>query len=260
MYDSHAHLDDPATAVAQMLALLGRLPDWQGALTAGYGPERFVASRQLCAADPRIVRSLGLHPWWLAEHPAAHRELGWLKLLEELQSWPAVALGEIGLDKGLRERLDLDQQAHWFERGLRLAQQQRLPVVLHIVGWYGRALEILRQVAPQWRGVVHRWSGPPELVQPYADLGLHISLALEPRPNQVKRAVIAQVVPLERLLVETDWPFLDLSYSQALAAAQQLLSQVADWRGQDLALLQEAVYSNARALYLGGPQPPADQR
>lgn len=253
MYDSHAHLDDPAIAVPDMLAQLRQLPDWQGALTAGYGPERFAASRALCAAEPRIARSLGLHPWWLAEHTAVERALGWLELLAELQRGPAVAIGEIGLDKGLRDRLDLEEQIHWFERGLQLAAERELPVVLHIVGWYGRALEILRKVAPQWRGVVHRWSGPPELVGPYVALGLHLSLALEPRPNQAKRAVIARAVPLDRLLVESDWPFLQLDYPQALAATHQLLNEVAEWRGQDLALLQEAVYSNAQVVYRAAP-------
>ena len=255
MYDSHAHLDDPETTVPQMLALLAQLSDFQGAMTAGYGPERFAASRAICAGDPRIVRSVGLHPWWLVGRTEAEREQGWLDLLTELRADGAVqavvAVGEIGLDKGLRERWSLEQQAQWFERGLRLSLEVRLPVVLHIVGWYGSALEILRRVAPRWRGVVHRWSGPPELVSEFAALGLHLSLSLEPRQNHAKRERIAKAVPRNQLLIETDWPCMGLAYPDALMAARQMLNQVAQWRDEDLASLRTAVYSNAKMLYLG---------
>lgn len=243
-----------------MLALVAQLSEWQGALTAGYGPERFAASRALCAGDQRIVRSLGLHPWWLVDRTEAEREQGWSELVAEVRNGPLAAVGEIGLDKGLRGRWDLEEQVVWFERGLRLALAQNLPVVLHIVGWYGRALEVLRRVAPTWRGVVHRWSGPAELVADYAALGLHVSLSLEPRPNPAKLAVIARAVPLRRLLVETDWPCLELDYPKALQAARQLLSQVAEWRREDLAMLSATVYSNAQGLYMGELQPRAAER
>lgn len=251
LYDSHVHLDDPAWSVEQILDELSNFGELDGAMTAGYGPERFAASRAICAGDPRVERSLGLHPWWLAGQSPAQRDQGWRALLAELDRGPAVALGEIGLDKGLRTRLSLDEQLHWMERGLRLARDLELPVVLHIVGWYGRAMELLRRLGGPWPGVVHRWSGPVELVTDFAALGLHISLALEPRSDLVKRAELARAIPRERLLVESDWPFGELTYPQAAVATRKLAEQIAEWRNELPDDLLKVVRQNARSLYLG---------
>jgi TatD DNase family protein len=251
LYDSHVHLDDPSWPVEQMLGELSNLTELDGAMTAGYGPERFAASRAICAGDPRVVRSLGLHPWWLAGQTPAQRDQGWQALLDELDDGPAVALGEIGLDKGLRARLSLEDQLHWMERGLLLARERELPVVLHIVGWYGRALELLRRLGGPWPGVVHRWSGPVELVADFAALGLHISLALEPRSDLTKRAALARAIPRERLLVESDWPFGELTYPQAAVVTRKLAEQIAEWRNDHPEDLLKIVRQNGRSLYLG---------
>lgn len=253
MFDSHAHLDDPdwpPALLARQLDDLRRHGQWQGVLTAGYGPERHEASRALCAAYPGVVvRSLGLHPWWLAARDGAGREAGWTALLGELDRGDAVALGELGLDKQLKDRLDLDTQLHWLERGLGEARRRNLPLVLHIVGWYGHALAALQAAGGAWRGVVHRWSGPPELVGPFAELGLHLSLALEPRGIPARRAAVARRVPASRLLIESDWPFADLDYPAAVAATAQLAADVADWRGETAQQVLGRSADLARQLY-----------
>lgn len=252
LYDSHVHLDDPEGSVEQILQELAGLQQWQGALTAGYGPERFAASRAICDRDPRVVRAVGLHPWWLAARQPEEREQGWRDLHDELRRGPVAALGEIGVDRGLRLRMGVDEQLAWMERGLRLARQLQLPVVLHIVGWYGKALALLTALGGPWPGVVHRWSGPVELVPAYTALGLHISLALEPRSDAAKRAAVAQAVPSARLLVESDWPFGDLTYTQAVDETRKLAQQMALWRQEPAEELLQKVRDNARSLYLGG--------
>lgn len=253
LYDSHAHLDDPDWPVEAMLAELRGLEGWDGALTAGYGPERFAASRAICAGEPRVVRAVGLHPWWLAAQAPAQREAGWQALVDELAQIGVVALGETGLDKGLRARLDLATQLAWMERSLRLARDRGLPVVLHVVGWYGHALALLRRLGGPWPGVVHRWSGPAELVADFVALGLHVALALEPRSDPARRAAVARAVPAGRLLIESDWPFGDLTYPQAAAATLALAAEVAEWRGEDAEGLLRQVRRNGRSLYLEAP-------
>ena len=233
IFDSHAHLDDPDWPVATTLAQLTALPHWRGTLTAGYGPERFETSRLACQREPRVRRSLGLHPWWLAERDSLAREQGWQLLRAELNEHDAAAVGEIGVDKNRQHQQGGDDQQAWLERGLQLAKELELPVVLHIVGWHGRALAALRKVGGPWRGAVHRYSGSPALVREYIDLGLHIGLALEPRENADKRAAVARVIPGERLLVESDWPFGELDYLQALEATWVLAQRIAAWRGED---------------------------
>ncbi len=250
-FDSHAHLDDPDFPVAATLQALAALPHWRGTLSAGYGPERFAASREACAIDRRVRRSLGLHPWWIAEHNSVDREQGWQLLLAELDEHGAVALGEIGVDKTRQGLQSGDDQQAWLERGLRLAKDRKLPVVLHVVGWHGRALAALRAVGGPWRGVVHRYSGSPELVRDYTALGLHVSLALEPREVEAKRAAIAQAVPPQKLLIESDWPFGALDYPQALLATWQLAERVATWRGEPVEQLLARHNEQTQNLFFG---------
>jgi TatD DNase family protein len=252
VFDSHAHLDDPdwsPEAIASQLAALRATAGWQGVLTAGYGPERHAASRALCQSHPEVVRALGLHPWWLAAQTPEARESGWQALVAELDRGDAVALGELGLDRQLKERMALADQRDWLVRGLAEARRRELPIVLHIVGWYGHALDVLRAAGGSWRGVVHRWSGPLELVAPFVDLGLHVSLALEPRAGPEKRAAIARAVPPVRLLIESDWPFGELDYVAAVQATAQLAADVAHWRGEAPALVLERAAAEARQLY-----------
>lgn len=230
---------------------------WQGAVTAGYGPERFEASRLLCQRFTQIHRAIALHPEWLARAPADTREAAWQQLLAELDRGRVAALGEIGLDRRYRDVLPLPEQISWLHRGLQLAVERQLPIVLHLVGWHGHALDALRQLPLAQGGVIHRYSGAVELVPHFAALGLHISLSLEPRQDLAKRAALARAIPFDRLLVETDWPFGELSYPQALEAMAAMTQQIADWHGVTLADLQIQLAKNAAKLYrIALPSPP----
>lgn len=248
--DHHAHLDDPDWPAHALLAQLRSTAGWQGTLTAGYGPERFATSRWLCEHEPRIVRSVGLHPYWLADRadePDA-LEAGWQALCAALSAPGVIAVGETGLDRTRRERLALEVQLQWLERHLALAADVHLPVVLHLVGLHGHALPVLQRFAPL-QGAVHRFSGSLEVATAYQALGLHVSLSLEPRVDPIKRARLAAGIAHDKLLIETDWPFLDLDYPAALQQMQDLLAQVALVRGVTPAALAVQLADNARAAY-----------
>ena len=253
LFDSHAHLDDPAIAPADLLAMLPALQGWLGAAIAGYGPERHAASRALCLGSPCLVRAVGLHPGWLAEQDPSAREAGWQALLAEIDTQGVVAVGEIGLDRRERERFSLDDQRFWFERGLRLAAAHGLPVVLHVVGWHGHALELLRRVGVAQGGVVHRYSGPAELVPAFEALGLHLGFALEPREHPERRAAVVRAVADGRIVVETDWPFLSHGYAEAVTEMGRLVERLAAWRGEDAVVFAQRLADNAAALYRLAP-------
>ena len=249
IFDSHAHFDDPACAPHELAVELGHLPAWDGAVSAGFGPERFAGSRAICSAEPRLQRALGLHPWWLASHTEAAREAGWAELRAELDLGDAVAIGETGVDKGRRELMATDLQIRWFNRHLHEARRRNLPLVLHIVGWHGHAIAALARAGGNWRGVVHRFSGAAELVRDYVALGLSVSLALEPRADPIAREAIARAVPSDRLLLETDWPCRGLRYPAAVAELRALALQIAQWRAQDASSLVALTRRNALALF-----------
>ncbi len=252
LFDTHAHLDDPQADELTVLAQLRdlRAAGWRGAVVAGYGPERFARSRELCAAEPLLRRAIGLHPEWLAAAAdAAAREAAWHALEAELDGAAIVALGEIGVDRRVRDVFPAAEQQAWLARGLGLAAQRKLPVMLHIVGWHGHALEVLRQGPLPQGGVVHRFSGAPELVREYEALGLHMGISLEPREDPVRRAALVQAIAADRLVLETDWPLHDLSYPESFVKLLDLAAQVAQWRGVDRAELAAQLARNAQMLY-----------
>jgi TatD DNase family protein len=254
--DSHAHLDDPDVPPHELHDSLQRLVDagWPGTLTAGYGPERFEYSRQIAETWPMVRRAIGMHPEYLARLPDDHaRDAAQRAMCAELAHPSVVALGEIGLDQRFQKLWPLSAQLHYFEAGLREAAARRLPVVLHIVRWHGHALELLRRVGVPFGGAVHRWSGPLELVPAYEALGLGIAMSLEPHETVEKRQRLAQTIAPNRLLLETDWPFLHLHYDEAVAQMTQLGTTIADWRGDDPAGLQVRLAENARNLYHFAP-------
>jgi TatD DNase family protein len=257
LFDHHSHLDDPDGDIDCRIGALRQLvaAGWPGAVIPGYAPSRYPLARRLQAAVPGrthqagLWRAVGLHPEALAAGLPAE---AWALFEAELDAPGVVAVGEIGLDRRYRERLPLDTQLRLFRKGLETARSRHLPVVLHLVGWHGHALELLRHLPPPG-GVVHRWSGAVELVPAFEALGLHVSLSLEPREHPDKRRQLAQAIRGDRLLLETDWPFLDLEYPQALDRLRDLLSTVAAWRGEPEAELAVQLADNVRAVYGTGP-------
>ncbi len=250
--DSHAHLDDPDEPPERVDASLRQLvaAGWPGALTAGYGPERFARSREIATAWPMVRRAVGLHPEYLARLPDETARQHALKALRSELDHPTVgALGEIGLDRRYKDVWPLDAQLAYLELGLQEAKARRLPVVLHIVGWYGHALDMLRRVGVPHGGAVHRWSGPVELVPAFEALGLGIAVALEPRENPEKRHALVRAISADKLLLETDWPFLELSYAEAVVQMSHLGTQLAAWRGEAVETLHIRLAENARRLY-----------
>ena len=206
-YDSHCHLDFAAfdadrTAVLERAERAGV----SRVLVPGVAPAQWEKLPALRAAHPAVVGfGVGLHPAFL---PAADERAEALDgLADAATRLGATAIGECGLDGVVaRDGPDLDVQSAVLEAHLAVARALALPVILHVLRAHGRALDILRRHAPL-RGVVHSYSGGPDLVGQYVDLGLHIGFAASvTRPNAKKPRAAARQVPIDRLLVETDAP------------------------------------------------------
>lgn len=257
MIDAHCHLDlfapeqDPGEALAAGMAVgVDRV------IAAGVDPAGWRAQAALARRHPAVSVTFGLHPWAVA---AAEDEAlaGLLAELEAaLQGGLGVApvgLGELGLDHGRRgPKPTRARQERAFRAQLALARALDLPVVVHVVQAHGRALEILAEGLPARGGMVHRYSGPVELVGAYLDIGIHLSFSPEilykPRTMEALRRV-----PLDRLLLETDAPdALPASAGGApvgLHSLPGLISAAAAVRGQDPAALASATAATAARLF-----------
>ena len=165
---------------------------------------------QLCAEYPgRIFPAIGIHPTRAIFEKWSDRH----KLVAYANAPGVIAIGEIGLDYHYkREEQHRLKQHIWFIYQLNLAWKMKLPVILHVRDAHEDALRILRwHPARKLGGVIHCFYGSKEIVEQYLDLGYHIgiggtALQLEERAKDLWEAI--PHIPLERILVETDAPFI----------------------------------------------------
>ncbi|MBX3228620.1 MAG: TatD family hydrolase [Labilithrix sp.] len=209
MFDSHAHLQDARVDDAAGVWARAQGAGVRRVLLAGVDSvdwERQAALEHL----PGVARSVGIHPQVVATLAPKEREAEVDRLAAALarRSSAVVALGEIGMDGVGERRESYDAQADLFATQLRLAQQHDLPVLLHVLRAHEEALKVLAAVGvPAAGGVVHSYSGSPELVPRYLELGLHLSFSGSITWHEGGRAARAvKACPPERLLVETDAP------------------------------------------------------
>ncbi|MBI2154973.1 MAG: TatD family hydrolase [Candidatus Rokubacteria bacterium] len=207
LFDTHAHLHFPEFA-DDLPAVLERARGvgvrWM--LTIGTSVEGSQAALTLAEREPDLYAAVGIHPHDAAEaDEAAFEEL---RRLAEASD-RVVAIGEIGLDF-FRNLSPRDVQAEVFRRQLDLARRVRKPVLIHCREAHAETLEILRvEGVPVAGGIMHCFSGDAEVARRCLDLGLFISLAGPVTyPNARKLPEVVRLAPEDRLVVETDCPFL----------------------------------------------------
>ncbi len=205
LFDTHAHLLDDRFDEDRE-AILKSLPEQDIALVLEAGTSASSAADVLALAGrcDYIVAALGTHPHEAADMLPAHL----LELETLLLNEKAVAVGEIGLDYHY-DFSPRDIQRKWFVEQLEVARQANLPVVLHVREADSDALEILRAHKAGLRGVMHCFSGSYETACACLDLGLYIAFGGALTFENAKRNVeIAKRLPMERLLIETDCPYM----------------------------------------------------
>jgi TatD DNase family protein len=151
-----------------------------------------------------IRPSFGLHPWRIKERSANWKAA----LIDSIESvGERVAVGEIGLDRWI-ENYDLDDQREVFVWQLTLAAERNLPATIHCLQAWGALAEVLRaEPVPECGFLIHAYGGPIEMLQEFADRGAYFSFnGAHLHARKTARREVFQVVPLERLLVETDAP------------------------------------------------------
>ena len=204
IFDTHSHYADSAFD-GDRDELLAALPDKgvRFAALAGSSMQDSAENVALAQKYGYIYAAVGVHPESVDETPSDYRE----KLTELVKSSEQVrAIGEIGLDYHY-ENYDRDKQILFFRQQLELASELSLPVVVHSRNASDDTLDILKEYRPA--GVVHCFSGSAEVAREVIKLGMYIGFTGVLTFKNAKKALRAlEAVPLDRLLLETDCPYM----------------------------------------------------
>ena len=204
IFDTHSHYADSAFD-GDRDELLAALPDKgvRFAALAGSSMQDSAENVALAQKYGYIYAAVGVHPESVDETPSDYRE----KLTELVKSSEKVrAIGEIGLDYHY-ENYDRDKQILFFRQQLELARELSLPVIVHSRNASEDTLDILKEYRPA--GVVHCFSGSAEVAIEVIKLGMYIGFTGVLTCKNAKKALRAlEVVPLDRLLLETDCPYM----------------------------------------------------
>lgn len=207
LFDTHAHLDDDQLS-SDVVGFVSR--------AAAAGVTRILAvgttaeSSRNCfvhaSSFPRVWSSAGIHP----NHAAEAASGDWDEIVRLSSERRVVALGETGLDLYWKDT-PLPMQQDYFDRHIRLSQATRLPLVIHLRETAAETLAMLTEARRRGplAGIMHSFTGTSEQAAAFLDLGLHISFAgmVTFKKSEDLRSVIP-TVPSDRLLVETDSPYL----------------------------------------------------
>ena len=209
LVDSHCHLDFPdfANQEAELLAAMAANGvGW--ALIAGVTLERFPAVRRLTETHAPIFAAVGVHPDTEGEEGEAQEPD--VQTLIALADHPkVVAIGETGLDY-YRLKGDLEWQRERFRVHIRAAKATGKPLIIHTRESAEDTLRILREEGAETiGGVFHCFTETIAVAEAALDLGFHISMSgIVTFKNAMQIKEVAKIVPIDRLLVETDSPYL----------------------------------------------------
>lgn len=251
LFDSHCHLEDERFAgeVEDVLVRMHAAGVTRCILASSDMPtgEKIVA---LADSHPQIYGMVGFHP-----HEASQfRE----EDLEQMALWlknpKIVGVGEIGLDY-YYDHSPRDVQRTVLERQLDFALQEKVPVAFHIRDAHGDTLDLFSKRKGRLpEGVLHCFSGSMECARQYLDMGFYLSFAGPVTfKNAAKLQEVAKYCPLDRLLVETDSPYLApvplRGQRNEPAYVRHVAQMVADLKGMDAEALAHAAYENTCRLY-----------
>ncbi len=204
IFDTHAHYDDPRFK-DDLDELLTELPqkDVCNVINIGCDVETSKLCLDIAEKYDYCYAAVGVHP-----QDSGKAQDGDIDRLRELAKHPkAVAIGEIGLDY-YYDFAPHDVQIEWFKKQLALAKELDMPVIIHERSAVADCLEVIRNTEGV-RGVFHCYSGSWETAKELLKRGYYLSFTGVLTFKNARRAVeVVQNMPLDRLMVETDAPYM----------------------------------------------------
>ena len=248
IFDSHAHYDDERFADDRK-ELLNKLFDngVAGIVNCGSDLKSSITSLNLASQFRNMYAAVGIHP-----HEAENVGKNDLLLLSDmLNDKKCVAVGEIGLDYHY-DFSPRDIQKSIFEKQLQLATEKDMPVIIHDREAHEDTMTLLKKYRP--KGVVHCFSGSAEMAKEVIALGMYIGLGGAVTFKNAKKPIsVAAVVPDDKLLIETDCPYMapvphrgERNDSSLIPYIAQVIAEVRNTTAQEVL---DITNNNAKNLF-----------
>ena len=251
IFETHAHYDDEAFEQDRK-ELLSGLQDAgiEAVVNISANIQGVKHTLELINQYPFIYGAVGVHPSETGE--LNHTLLNWL---EEMARKPkVVAIGEIGLDYHWEEP-EKEVQKHWFIRQLDLARRVKLPVVIHSRDAAKDTLDIMKEgKAEETGGVIHCFSYGTDMAREYLNMGFYLGIGgVVTFANAKKLKEVVKYMPMDRLVLETDCPYLSPVPNRGKRNSSLNLPYVVEAVSQLKGILPQEVISvtneNAKKLY-----------
>ena len=250
IFDTHAHYDS-GSFNADREEILSALPEAGVSLVVNPGCDLETSRTAVALAErfPHVYAAVGVHPsdcagWGDAEF----EQLEELSLHEKV-----VAIGEIGLDYYWPDNPPRDFQQQVFRRQIEMALKRDLPIIVHDREAHQDSLNVVLDY-PELRGVFHCFSGSPEMAEILIKRGWYLGIDGPITYKNARRAPeVAEVIPLDRIVVETDAPYLTPEPFRGKRNDSRYLPYViekmAQWKGVTPQELTAITYENGKRLF-----------
>ena len=255
IFETHAHYED-AKFDADREAFIASLPehDIEYVINVGSSLETTEKSIALAEQYDFIYAAVGVHPSDVTEL----NEENFKAIEQAAEHKKAVAVGEIGLDYYWDKEEDVQKnQRIWFRRQLELAKESNLPVIIHSRDAAADTMEIMKEAHVQGiKGVIHCFSYSKEQAQEYVKMGYYIGVGgVATFKNAKKLKEVIETIPLEKILLETDCPYMAPEPYRGKRNSSLYLpyvvEKIAGLKGVTAKEVEEVTYRNAEQLFLG---------
>lgn len=246
--DTHCHIDDAVYKDKDCVVKECEKANVKMLICSGCDVPSTGFSKTLSEKYSSVYYSAGLHPEY-AENFSQHT----VNELKSLIGFKCVAVGEIGLDYHYQP-FDKEKQAAAFIAQIKLADGTGLPIVVHSRDACYDTLDIIKAHRPKYGGTMHCFSGSKEIAREYLDLGFYLSFGgTLTFKNSVRAAEVVKYAPIDRILTETDSPYLSPEPKRGQvntpANIPLICAKIAQLKGLSFEETETAVYENALKLF-----------
>ena len=250
IFDTHAHYDSNGFS-ADRDEVLSALPAAGVTLVVNPGCDVESSRQAIALAEqyPHVYAAVGIHPGDCDGCTEAD--------LEAIRAMAAhekvVAIGEIGLDYYWKDNAPKEFQQDIFRRQLALAEELKLPVIVHDREAHGDTLAVVKEF-PHVRGVFHCFSGSPEMAEELVKMGWYLGFDGPITYKNARRSPeVVDVTPLDRIVIETDAPYLTPEPFRGKrndsTKLRYVVEKLAEWKGISAEEMEHVTWRNGCRLY-----------